>query len=98
MFSLVTVESKGIEKWPVRSSLFPNVPPYIAFAAHDAQQNVLPPGVGRFLKWRLSTITPVIVRKTLQNTGFRLVKSESQTGVHALISIFFLSLILSRII
>lgn len=77
------VEHPTLGKWPVRNSLFPNCPAYIIFASHDQEPFVLPPGVGRYLKWRLSTITPVLVRKTLQNTGFRLVKSESIPGVHA---------------
>lgn len=69
--------------WPVRESLFPNMPSYIVFAKYDCHMGGVPSGGSRYLKWRLSTITPVIVRKTLTNTGFRLVKSESTPGVHA---------------
>ncbi|GLV34593.1 Tubulin tyrosine ligase-like 4A [Carabus blaptoides fortunei] len=73
--AICDVEDK--DKWPVRPSLFRHVPPYILFSAHDAEPFKLPPGVARFLKWRLSTITPVVVRKTLSNTGFRLVRKSN---------------------
>lgn len=28
------------------------------------------------MKWKLSSITPIIVRRTIQNSGFKLVRSE----------------------
>jgi len=28
------------------------------------------------LKWKLSSITPIVVRRTIQNSGFKLVRSE----------------------
>lgn len=62
--------------WPLRHSLFPNVPPYISFNSHDAKNQYKLPAGRRFLKWKMSSITPLIVRKTLINTGFRLVVSE----------------------
>nr|CAH7757616.1 unnamed protein product [Callosobruchus chinensis] len=61
--------------WPIRPSLFPNIPPYIRFNTHDAEVEYKVPGKRHF-KWKLSTITPVIVRKTLTNSGFVLVRSE----------------------
>lgn len=77
-----------VPAWPLRESLFPHIPPYISFNTHDAETPFsLPPG-RRYLKWKLSTITPIVVRKTLQNTGFQLIRSEFSRGVH---SHFFLS-------
>nr|XP_022900397.1 tubulin polyglutamylase TTLL4-like isoform X1 [Onthophagus taurus]XP_022900398.1 tubulin polyglutamylase TTLL4-like isoform X1 [Onthophagus taurus] len=62
--------------WPLRESLFPHVPPYINFNTYDATQPFIIPTGKRILKWKLSTITPVLIRKTLTNTGFVLVRSE----------------------
>lgn len=30
----------------------------------------------KLLKWKLSSITPIVVRRTIQNSGFKLVRSE----------------------
>ncbi|CAG9812782.1 unnamed protein product [Phaedon cochleariae] len=64
--------------WPVRPSLFPNIPPYIQFFSHDSETEINIPNGKKFLKWKLSTITPVIVRKTLTNSGFALVRKSNQ--------------------
>ncbi|XP_018576563.1 tubulin polyglutamylase TTLL4 isoform X3 [Anoplophora glabripennis] len=62
--------------WPIRPSLFPNIPPYIHFNTHDSEIEFKVPNGRKFFKWKLSTITPVVVRKTLTNSGFTLVRSE----------------------
>lgn len=36
--------------------------------------SILPWPIRRHLKWKLSTITPVVVRKTAVNSGFRIMK------------------------
>ncbi|XP_017779155.1 PREDICTED: tubulin polyglutamylase TTLL4-like isoform X2 [Nicrophorus vespilloides] len=71
-------DSGDAPSWPLRDSLFPNIPPYIKFNRHDDAPNKLPGGGHRFLKWKLSTITPIVVRKTLTNTGFRLVRKSNE--------------------
>lgn len=38
---------------------------------------LFPSHASKHLKWKLSPITPVVVRKTILNSGFRLVRSES---------------------
>ncbi|XP_043496287.1 tubulin polyglutamylase TTLL4-like [Polistes fuscatus] len=63
-------------KFPFRRSLFDNVPPYIAFQSFDGKGLPLPYEVRKHLKWQLSTITPFIVRRTLVNSGFRLMKKS----------------------
>ncbi|KAK6627894.1 hypothetical protein RUM44_010376 [Polyplax serrata] len=64
-----------------RTSLFPNVPPYVKFFMHDLKGPTLPFDIRRHLKWKLSSITPIIIRKTLLNSGFKLVrKSNDWTG------------------
>lgn len=62
---------------PLRRSLFENVPPYVAFQSYDCiNRPNLPRPLRKYLKWRLTTITPLLVRKTLVNTGYRLVKKS----------------------
>ncbi|XP_014250184.1 tubulin polyglutamylase TTLL4-like isoform X1 [Cimex lectularius] len=59
----------------IRPSLFPHVPPYLRFISHDAKAPTIPKLIQRSLKWKLSTITPLVVRHTVQNSGFKLVRS-----------------------
>lgn len=61
-------------KTPLRRSLFPNVAPYIMFQSFDCMGPIMPYEVTKYLKWHLSTITPLIVRHTLTNSGFHLMK------------------------
>jgi len=35
-----------------------------------------PLSLQKLLKWKLSSVTPIVVRRTIQNTGFKLVRSE----------------------
>ncbi|XP_076652406.1 tubulin monoglutamylase TTLL4 isoform X2 [Halictus rubicundus] len=66
------------DKSPFRRSLFPNVPPYIVFQSFDYKGPTAPYEVTRHLRWHLSTITPLIVRRTLVNSGFRLTKKSQK--------------------
>lgn len=77
---LFVLEFDEIAQWPLRKSLFPNVPAYISFNSYDAKTPFKLPISSKALKWKLSTITPVLVRRTLTNTGFRLVRSEFSRG------------------
>ena len=61
---------------PFRKSLFANVAPYIAFQSHECNGSNLPHGITKHLKWRLSTITPQLVRRTLTNSGYRMMKKS----------------------
>ncbi|XP_076633862.1 tubulin monoglutamylase TTLL4 [Colletes latitarsis] len=63
---------------PFRRSLFPHVGPYIAFQSFDCEGPMIPGEITKHLKWRLSTITPLIVRRTLVNSGFRLMKKSQE--------------------
>ncbi|XP_063243169.1 tubulin monoglutamylase TTLL4-like isoform X3 [Bacillus rossius redtenbacheri] len=60
----------------LRASLFSHVPPYVQFSTHEEKGESLPSEIQRLMKWKLSTITPLIVRRTLVNSGFRLIRSE----------------------
>ncbi|XP_014298226.1 tubulin monoglutamylase TTLL4 [Microplitis demolitor] len=69
-----SVTDDNIIKFPLRRSLFPNVPPYIVFHLHDSSGHELPPSLTKHLKWKLSCITPILVRKTVLKSGYRLLK------------------------
>lgn len=65
----------------LRQSLFPRVPPYLKFVSYDeATAQKIPAPIQKHLKWKLTSITPIVVKKTLTNSGFRLVKSECDTA------------------
>ncbi|XP_026332365.1 tubulin polyglutamylase TTLL4-like isoform X3 [Hyposmocoma kahamanoa] len=65
----------------VRQSLFPRVPPYLKFIGLDDVPILkVPMPIQKHLKWKLTTITPIVVKKTLVNSGFRLVKSDCDTA------------------
>ncbi|KAG7210946.1 hypothetical protein KM043_016320 [Ampulex compressa] len=61
---------------PIRKSLFSHIAPYIAFQSFDHKGPTLPYEVTKHLKWRLNSITPLIVRRTLINSGYRLMKKS----------------------
>lgn len=61
---------------PLTPSLFPHVPPYITFATHDAKGPAMPLSIKKTLKWKLTPITPIVIRKVLLNSGFRLLKRK----------------------
>uniref|UniRef100_A0A2M4CHA3 Putative tubulin polyglutamylase ttll4 n=1 Tax=Anopheles darlingi TaxID=43151 RepID=A0A2M4CHA3_ANODA len=62
---------------PLAPSLFPHVPPYLSFATHDEKGPPMPPSIHKVLKWKLTLITPIVVRKVLINSGFRLLKKTN---------------------
>ncbi|CAB3233718.1 unnamed protein product [Arctia plantaginis] len=65
----------------LRPSLFPRVPPYLKFVGPDETPvHKIPLPIQKHLKWKLTTITPIVVKRTLTNSGFRLVKSECDTA------------------
>lgn len=74
----VTNGTDKMGKVVLRKSLFPHVPPYVVFQSFEGSRPVLPVEVGKHLKWRLSTITPLLVRRTLINTGYKLVKKSQE--------------------
>lgn len=71
---------------PLAPSMFPNCPPYITFSTHMEKGPPMPPSIQKLLKWKLTTITPVIVRRILFNSNFRLLRKTNdwmgQWGKH----------------
>lgn len=71
---------------PLAPSMFPNCPPYITFSTHTEKGVPMPPTIQKLLKWKLTTITPVIVRRILFNSNFRLLRKTNdwmgQWGKH----------------
>lgn len=64
--------------WPIRESLFPHVSPYILFNTFDAAEPRMITIGRKFFKWKLSTITPILVRKVIVNSGFVMVRKSNQ--------------------
>lgn len=62
---------------PLAPSLFAYVPPYITFSTHEEKGPPMPPAIHRVLKWKMTLITPIVVRKVLLNSGFRLLKKTN---------------------
>lgn len=81
--SMTTTESvagRYATSAPLAASLFPHCSPYISFASHSEKGPAMPAAVQKVLKWKLTTITPIVIRKVLLNTGFRLLRSEWEFG------------------
>ncbi|XP_052804936.1 tubulin monoglutamylase TTLL4-like isoform X2 [Mya arenaria] len=55
-------------------SMFPNIPPVVTFVAEGEKVEQLPWEHRKYLKWRLSPITPNVVKHVLARSGFRITK------------------------
>ncbi|XP_064647782.1 tubulin monoglutamylase TTLL4-like isoform X2 [Lineus longissimus] len=58
------------------TSLFTNVPPTVNFVPEGDKVEQLPWDIRKLLKWRLSPITPNIVKSTIGRSGFRISKKN----------------------
>lgn len=58
------------------ASLFPNVPPTINFVYNGCKVDCLPSEMKRLLRWRLSPITPLVVKSALMRAGFKITKKN----------------------
>ncbi|KAG8432253.1 hypothetical protein GDO86_016770 [Hymenochirus boettgeri] len=57
-------------------SLFPNLPPTIYFGTTDEKVESLPWAQRKLLKWKMSTVTPNIVKQTIARSHFRVTKKN----------------------
>ncbi|KAM5229360.1 LOW QUALITY PROTEIN: tubulin monoglutamylase TTLL4 [Ctenodactylus gundi] len=55
-------------------SLFPNVPPTIYFGTRDERVEKLPWDQRKLLRWKMSTVTPNIVKQTIGRSHFKISK------------------------
>ncbi|XP_027947985.1 tubulin polyglutamylase TTLL4 isoform X1 [Eumetopias jubatus] len=55
-------------------SLFPNVPPTIYFGTRDERVEKLPWEQRKLLRWKMSTVTPNIVKQTIGRSHFKISK------------------------
>lgn len=77
--SLLYAEAPALTPLPSLSpSLFSHVPPSINFCQYNEKTVELPLAIARLLKWRFTNITPLIVRKTISNSGFKITKKTMQ--------------------
>lgn len=77
--SLLYTETPAPSPLPSLSpSLFSHVPPSINFCQYHEKTVDFPLVIGRLLKWRFTNITPLIVRKTIVNSGFKITKKTLQ--------------------
>ncbi|KAJ8314062.1 hypothetical protein KUTeg_008623 [Tegillarca granosa] len=70
----LTAVSDVRAKPALTKSLFPNIPPTITFIAEGERVEQLPWEIRKMLKWRMSPITPNIVKHSLARIGFRITK------------------------
>lgn len=60
---------------PLKRSLFSNVPPTINFVHHnEVSVESMPAELRKLLRWKLSNITPAVVKRVVTNSGFRLMR------------------------
>lgn len=57
-------------------SLFCNVPPVIRFCTENQRIEPLPLPLRKMMKWKMSTITPNVVKNTVTRSGFRLISGD----------------------
>ncbi|XP_040296398.1 tubulin polyglutamylase TTLL4 isoform X2 [Bufo bufo] len=57
-------------------SLFPNTPSTIYFATQDEKVELLPWAQRKLMKWKMSTVTPNIVKQTVARSHFRITKKN----------------------
>ncbi|QQP50409.1 Tubulin polyglutamylase TTLL4 [Caligus rogercresseyi] len=63
---------------PLSKSLFPFVPPSLHFYPHKrVPASPLPLKLRMLLKWKLSNVTPAVVKRILCNSGFRLLRKNT---------------------
>jgi len=61
----------------LRQSLFSHIPPAINFMLHnETSAHQLHTDLRKHLKWKLSSITPAIVKRCASNSGFRLMRKN----------------------
>ncbi|CAD5117210.1 DgyrCDS6006 [Dimorphilus gyrociliatus] len=71
-----TASSESSVQQALTSSCFPNVPPTINFVSDGDKVELLPWNIRKHFKWRISTITPNVVKHAIFRSNFRITKKE----------------------
>lgn len=71
-----TASSESSVRCALTVSCFPNVPPTINFVSEGEKVELLPWNIRKHLKWRMSTITPNVVKHAIFRSNFRITKKE----------------------
>ncbi|RNA18241.1 Tubulin polyglutamylase [Brachionus plicatilis] len=61
---------------PLTLSLFANVPPTIKFVTQDQKIGELPENLKKLCKWKMSSITPNVVKATIARSNFKLANGK----------------------
>uniref|UniRef100_H3B727 Tubulin tyrosine ligase like 4 n=1 Tax=Latimeria chalumnae TaxID=7897 RepID=H3B727_LATCH len=74
------VEEEKVLKPALVPSLFPHLPPTIYFGTSDERVDLLPWKQRKLMKWKLSTITPKIVKRTVFRSHFQIARKNDWLG------------------
>ncbi|KAJ8253287.1 hypothetical protein GJAV_G00211170, partial [Gymnothorax javanicus] len=72
----VAPEDCRVEKPPLVQSLFPYTPPTLYFSTANERVAMLPPEQSRLLRWKMSSVTPNVVKHTLARSHFKPTKKS----------------------
>ncbi|KAI1899107.1 hypothetical protein AGOR_G00058080 [Albula goreensis] len=70
------LEDSRTEKPALVPSLFPFTPPTLYFSTANERVEPLPPEQSKLLKWKMSSVTPNVVKHTLARSHFRATKKS----------------------
>nr|XP_029512313.1 uncharacterized protein LOC115126815 isoform X3 [Oncorhynchus nerka] len=68
------LEDEGELKPALVPSMFPLIPPTLYFSTANQRVEPLPPEQRKLLKWKMSTVTPNIVKHTIARSHFKVTK------------------------
>ncbi|XP_038610347.1 tubulin polyglutamylase TTLL4 [Tachyglossus aculeatus] len=72
----LTQSQDKVVRAALTSSLFPNVPPTLYFGTRDERVEKLPWEQRKLLRWKMSTVTPNIVKQTIGRSHFKVSKKN----------------------
>ncbi|XP_018585215.2 tubulin monoglutamylase TTLL4 isoform X1 [Scleropages formosus] len=70
------VEDNRVEKPALVPSLFPFIPPTLYFGTVNEKVAMLPPDQRKLLKWKMSSVTPNVVKHTISRSHFKATKKS----------------------
>ncbi|XP_045073629.1 tubulin polyglutamylase TTLL4-like [Coregonus clupeaformis] len=69
-------EDEGELKPALVPSMFPFLPPTLYFSTANQRVEPLPPEQRKLLKWKMSTVTPAVVKHTIVRSHFKVTKKS----------------------